>query len=80
MAEYTPRNMPEITVEFDYSPAEDQTRWDPGCPAEVEITEIRINEELISEDLKEDLIDLFGEEWETDIIDQYRKPKTSLFA
>ncbi len=30
----------DVTVEFDYQPAERQTRDDPGCSAEVEITSI----------------------------------------
>ena len=30
----------DVTVEFDYSPAERQTRDDPGCSAEVEITAV----------------------------------------
>ena len=30
-------------VDFDYQPAERQTMYDPGCPEDVEITDIRVD-------------------------------------
>jgi len=49
----------QLKVEFDFDPAEKQTRTDPGCPAEFEINSV----EFISNnsDQKTDITDLVSE-------------------
>ena len=71
MPEYTPRDMPEITVEYDYAPAE----WERGfqvCPYDFEITELKINGGGISDLLEEHLIEKFGDTWEQEIVKNTR--------
>lgn len=67
MSEFRPKNMPEITVYFEYSPAEKQTFDHPGYPEEFEFYRIEINENAISPYLEDHLIDAFAEDWEDEL-------------
>jgi hypothetical protein len=73
--EYNPRDMPEVTVQFTFSPAERQTYFEPGCPAEVEMYGILIHNQEVSEDLQEDLFERYGEKWEEEIFEINREEK-----
>ena len=72
MPEYTPKDMPEITVIYDYQPEE----WDRGCrvcPANVEILHLEINGDVVVGILEDYLIETFGDTWEEEIIDGQKK-------
>jgi len=71
--EYRPKITPEITLVYDYCPAERETRWEPGCDESVEISEILIHGLEISEDLTEDLLGLYGDDWEMEILNEIKK-------
>ena len=51
-----------VTVEFDYQPAERQTRDDPGCSEEVEITEVLFRGISIHSDCSADTISQLEQE------------------
>jgi len=41
----------DITVYFDFSPAEEETRIDPGWPAKVDITAVRVDG-IVNQDIQ----------------------------
>ena len=69
MSEYTPKNMPEVTVIFDFTPGEAMSRWNPGCRDEAIITDIKIYGEPVSVDLFEGLMKQYETEWTNEIIE-----------
>jgi len=78
MPEYTPKDMPEVTVIYDYQPEE----WDRGyrvCPAGVEITDIKVNGETVSGKVGDLLIETYGDTWEEDWWEQYDRRKAGLW-
>ena len=72
MPKYSPINMPEITVEYDYQPEE----WDHGyrvCPEDIEIDILFINGDRISVALEDHLIETYGDTWKGEIINGQRQ-------
>ena len=70
VAEYSPKNMPEVTIRFFYEPGQATTFYDPGYDPVVEIQEIEINGDVVSDCLYEALLLTFGEDWEKQIIEE----------
>ena len=73
MGKYNPVITPEITLVYDYQPVEPQSYYDPGCDENVEISEILIHGQEISGDLEEDLLGLYGDDWEMEILNEIKK-------
>ena len=73
MDKWTPENMPEITVIFDYEPEEPMTWDEPGWSAEVYFDSIEINGKSISDYLFEAIIKEFEVEWTKQIIKEAKK-------
>jgi hypothetical protein len=69
---YQPKNMPEITVHYDYSQAEYERGYQ-AVPADVEIEFILINGFSVSDALEEHLIETFGDIWTREIINGQRQ-------
>ena len=67
--DFTPKEFPTLTVEFEFTPGEPQTYWEPGVPAEIDFTAIYINGEKLEDALFDFLLDSFGEDWEEDLLD-----------
>ena len=73
MDKWTPKDMPEITVIFDYAPEEIGTWDEPGWPAEVYFDSIEINDKPISDYLFETVIKEFENEWTRQIIKEAKR-------
>ena len=71
MSRFTPKNIPEITIIFNVTdPRQKLTFHQPGYPPEVEIINIKINGDYVSECLYDILIDRCEEEWVKEILDR----------
>ena len=66
----------ELTVEYDYQRAERMTHSHPGCPEAIEITEIKILDCPISQQLFENILHVHGNRIEQDIWDEIRDNET----
>jgi len=64
---YQPKDMDEITVFFDYSPAEYE-REHQVVPADIEILHLEINGDVVGDALEDHLIETFGDQWCQEII------------
>ena len=69
MSEYTPKNMPEVTILFDFTPGEATTWHNPGWPDKVYITDVQIYGEPVSVDLFKGLMEQFETGWKNEIIE-----------
>lgn len=55
-----------VTVKFDYTPAQKQTRDDPPWPAEIEINAVLLDGKDIKDELTQDVLDSLEEDaWES---------------
>jgi hypothetical protein len=64
---YQPKNMPEVTIFYDYAPAEYERGYQ-ATPADVEIIYLEINGDIIGDTLENHLIETFGDQWCQEII------------
>lgn len=67
IASYRPETMPEIELHFGFLPAE----YERGMlvnPADVEFHHLEINGGPVSDELQEHLFEIFGDDWEGEII------------
>ena len=62
MPEYTPEDMPEITVGFEYDPPEYERGYQ-ALPPDVGIEYILINGSAVSDTLEVHLIETYGDGW-----------------
>jgi hypothetical protein len=65
---YTPADMPEVTLDYEYDPGQPSTWELPGYPEHVIINDIKINGDAISEDLTDTLINFYCDTWEQEIL------------
>ena len=72
---YTPDWCGGVEFFFYFSPEEKQTYWDPGCPAEVEFTRIKVHGVEAKSDLEEILFESVGDRAEEDILVNWAKWK-----
>jgi len=63
----------ELTVEYDYQRAERMTHSHPGCPEAIEITEIKILDCPICQQLFENIIHVYGKKIEAAIWEEIRE-------
>ncbi len=70
---YTPADMPEITLEYEYDPGQVSTWELPGYPEHVIINDIKVNGDAISEDLTETLSDIYCDTWEQEILNHIKQ-------
>ncbi|WP_333664737.1 hypothetical protein [Desulfobacter postgatei] len=72
MHEFNPKNMPEVTIFFEFFPGQPQTFHQPGYDDEIEIHHLKINGDTVSIDLESFLIEQFGDLWAMEILKQRR--------
>jgi hypothetical protein len=65
---YTPEDMPEVTLEYEFIPGQAGSFDQPGYPDEVEIFDIKIHGRLVSDRLTELMYDVYSGTWEREII------------
>lgn len=71
MLEYTLEYAKEIAIEFvEISPAQHLTRYQPGYDQEIEIQNIKINGNDISEWLQSDLLKRHEAEWIKEMLER----------
>ena len=69
---FTPKDMDEITVFFDYSPPEYERGYQ-AVPPDIEIEYILINGGAVADTLEVHLIETFGDQWVKEIINGQKK-------
>ena len=60
---YTPPDIPEMEIEFDFERGQVQTRHQPGYGTDIEITNIKIYGHDVSERLFDILMESDGDHW-----------------
>ena len=68
ISEFTPKEFDTLKIEFDFTPGEKQTLWDPGYPPEIEFTAVYANGEKLENELYELVIEAYGVTWEKDLL------------
>ena len=72
MREYTPFYMPEVTVLYRVRAGQSESFINPGYPPEIEIDEVLVHENEISELLQSHLLEHHETTWKREIINQLR--------
>ena len=70
---YTPEDMPEVTLEYEFIPGQTGSFEQPEYPDEVEIFDIRIYGRLVSDRLTELMYDVYSGTWEQEILNHIRQ-------
>jgi len=63
----------ELIVEYDHQPFEAMTHHYPGCPEAIEITDIKILDCPVSQQLFENIIHVYGKEIEQAVWEEIRE-------